>query len=177
MSPLSLRDLRPCAICGGPLTGADRVPIFHMFEHELATVRASAVNEFAALWQFFGGEDRPGSAEIAAIFSPGVEDAVQLGSEISPRVPGMRERFFVCHDCYVGHDPKTAQEKPRVPPCEWRKHDPLDEPAEREELYGESRQGGGWHGDAEERGFDPDTASAEARFGAPVRRPPAEPKK
>lgn len=88
----SLRDLRPCARCGGPVGS-----IFYIVRASVAMVNTQTVNQFLGMHQFFGGQ---APASLVETFVPGVEQAVTVAGD---KEPSLMAELAICHRCYHSH--------------------------------------------------------------------------
>ena len=89
---IGIEDLKPCAGCGGPLTGKDeRCPIFRVLRLAPAGLKADAINRHLGLSQFFGG----GNAGHALASVMGTSEAA---AEAPPEEDWTE--LFICNDCF-----------------------------------------------------------------------------
>lgn len=84
-----LRDLKPCANCGGPV-GA----LFYIVRASLAMVHTGVVNEYLGMHQFFGGR---APAALVENFVPGAEQAVTVAGD---KEPSLMAEVPICMTCY-----------------------------------------------------------------------------
>lgn len=93
------RDLRPCDLCGRPLTtGPDGQPS-PIEAGARVTVQRMLIDRMAlqqrlGLQQMFGGE-RPGAAAIAQAFHGGAHLLLEL--------PELRHDALLCYGCWMKH--------------------------------------------------------------------------
>jgi hypothetical protein len=88
-SGLKLSELRPCDNCGGAIA-----PTFYVVDSAIA-IFGRGTQETLGLAVQFGGLTRPGALAIAEAMGPSADKAIEI-------VDGLRQRYFVCRDCFHG---------------------------------------------------------------------------
>lgn len=92
---IKVEDLKPCASCGGLLTGeGGRNPTFQVLRFSLAVVNARGIQRRMGLAQIFGG----GSAgfNLAGVMGPSEPAAVIMAEEEG----GAWTEVFLCMECW-----------------------------------------------------------------------------
>lgn len=78
---MRLKDLRPCALCGGAI-----VPFLWTLKIQRRVIKAMELNQNLSMLGFFGG-----NMAIADVFSPSLID--------SPVT--VEKEFFICESCFI----------------------------------------------------------------------------
>jgi hypothetical protein len=86
---VKLSELKPCAVCKGPLP-----PIWYVLRMSMAFLDRKNTNAVLGLNQIFGGD----ALHLAEAFAPGAEEAVVVGMDQDKEL--MRE-FHICQNCYL----------------------------------------------------------------------------
>lgn len=92
---VKVEDLKPCAACGGLLTGEHgNNPTFQVLRFSLAVVNIRGLQQRMGLAQMFGG----GSAgfNLAGVMGPSEPAAVIMAEEEG----GSWSEIFICMDCW-----------------------------------------------------------------------------
>jgi hypothetical protein len=88
----SLRELRPCDNCNGPVG-----LLFYVVRFSLAVVDHQAINETLGMRQFFGGN---ASAALIENFTPSARDAIKVAMD-NEQTKELMTELFICRTCYM----------------------------------------------------------------------------
>jgi len=92
-TPISYRELRPCASCGGALG-----IIFHEVTTKLCVVNRGAVGRTLSLASYFGSGRPTGAGfALAQAMGPDGDKAADRSED-----PATTDRIFLCNDCFHG---------------------------------------------------------------------------
>jgi hypothetical protein len=90
---VKLSDLKPCAVCGGPLP-----PIWRVVRVSLAALDREATNGVLGVSQMMGGLHVPGALAIAEALAPASDQAVMV---LGDKDKSMMDEFNICQGCFL----------------------------------------------------------------------------
>lgn len=94
---MKISELKPCAICRGPLP-----PIWYVVRMSMALLDKNATNAVLGLNQIWSGN----ALGLAEVMVPGADEAVIIGMD---RDKELMTEIHVCSDCYLMRQVSLAE--------------------------------------------------------------------
>ena len=91
---MKLSELKPCALCGGPLVARQGLATWYVLRVSQAMVSPRAASQVMGLSQIFGG-----SLGLAEVLAPDADGAVMIFGDKDPR---LMQELHICFDCFHG---------------------------------------------------------------------------